>query len=432
MDQTATSEARPSRLPLGDPLRGLAAIGVVLLHAPAWALLEAKRYDLMRAPIDFRDSFGALGGHLINHANGLPLFFVLSGYLIARPFAAWAIADGPPVSIPGYLRNRALRILPAYWLVLTVIFSVEGFRGLRPSGVAQTAALWVDWYRSPFVDLLGQAWSLTVELRYYLVVPVVGLVGVALARRAGARPGVRAAIALTLLAAGALASAAALSGNSPPRDALTLRHAFYLFVPGIALAVIDALRPWDGRDPAKLRQLGLRITIAGAVLFLTVDQFELVSLGLHVWAARFLGALALAAGAGGIVAGCVVAARGGGGRWRALDHPVLHWAGTRSYSIYLWHFAVLRELSAPLRMGGHYQRSAVVLALAGLVVTFVLAEGSFRLVERPFLNRKRGYVGTTKRLRTLRSHDSPTTLPAEWMNDSAAVETTSSGSSGPP
>ncbi len=428
MDHAATGETRPSRLALGDPLRGLAAVGVLLLHAPVWALLEAKRYDLIRAPVDFRDSFGALGGHLINHVNGLPLFFVLSGYLIARPFAAWAIADGAPVSIPGYLRNRALRILPAYWLVLAVIFSVEGFRGLRPWEVAQTAALWVDWYRSPFVDLLGQAWSLTVELRYYLAVPVMSLVGVALARRAGARPRVRAAIALTLLAAGGLASAAALSEHSPLSPALTLRYAFYAFVPGIALAVIDALRPWEGRDPAKLRRLGLQIAVAGAVLFLTVDQFELASLELDIQTARFLGALALAAGAGGIVAGCVVAGWGGGGRWRALDHPVLHWAGTRSYSIYLWHFAVLRELSAPLRMGDHYRRSAVVLVLAGLVVTLVLAEGSFRLVERPFLNRKRSYVGNVKRLRTLRSRDSPTTRPAE----SAAVEIPSGEASGAP
>ncbi len=294
------------------------------------------------------------------------------------------------------------------------------------------AALWVQWYRSPFVDLLGQAWSLTVELRYYLAVPVVSLVGVALARRAGARPRVRAAIALSLLTARALASVTALSVDSPISPALALRDSFYGFVPGIALTVIGALRPWEGRNPAKLRQVGLRMAIAGAVLFLTVDQFELASLGLDIRAARFLGAFAIAAGAGGIVAGCAVAAWGGGGRWRTLDHPILHWAGTRSYSIYLWHFAVLRELSAPLRMGGHYQRSAVVLAFAGLVVTLVLAEGSFRLVERPFLNRKRGYVGTVKRLRTLRPRKSRPIGPAEWIDDSAAVETTSSGSPGAP
>ncbi|MDQ2760376.1 MAG: acyltransferase [Actinomycetota bacterium] len=426
MEQTATGGTRPARLPVGDPLRGLACLAVVVIHAAALALLEAKQYDLARPPIDFRASFGALGGHLINHLDGVPVFFALSGYLIARPFAAWAIVDGPPVSIPGYLRNRALRILPAYWLVLAVIFSVEGFRGLRPWGVAQMAVLWVDWARSPFVNLLVQAWTLTIELRYYLVLPVVGLLAVALARRSGARPGVRVAVALTLLAAGALSSAAWISGRSLLSPALTLPYPFYSFAPGIALAVIDVLRPWEGRDPAKLRRLGLQIAVAGAVLFLTVDQFELEALGVHIQTAQALGPLALAAGAGAIVAGCVVAAWGGGGRWRVLDNPVLHWAGTRSYSIYLWHIAVLTRLVGPLRMGGHYERSTVALALAGLAVTLVLAECSFRLVERPFLKRKRAYVGTVKRPRTLRSRDSPTTHPAEWTEDSAVVKTTGS------
>jgi peptidoglycan/LPS O-acetylase OafA/YrhL len=53
--------------------------------------------------------------------TGVTLFFTLSGYLLYRPIAASLLATGQVPGVRNYLRNRALRILPAYWVVLTAV-----------------------------------------------------------------------------------------------------------------------------------------------------------------------------------------------------------------------------------------------------------------------------------------------------------------------
>jgi peptidoglycan/LPS O-acetylase OafA/YrhL len=46
---------------------------------------------------------------------GVTVFFVISGFLLYRPFAAARRGAGPR-RMGDYARNRALRILPAYWV----------------------------------------------------------------------------------------------------------------------------------------------------------------------------------------------------------------------------------------------------------------------------------------------------------------------------
>ena len=94
------------RLPGIEGLRAVAASAVVLHHV--WVFDGGVR-------------IGEDGGAdviFLNLALGVTLFFALSGFLLYRPFAA-AIARAEALpSIPAYLRNRALRILPAYWVIL--------------------------------------------------------------------------------------------------------------------------------------------------------------------------------------------------------------------------------------------------------------------------------------------------------------------------
>jgi peptidoglycan/LPS O-acetylase OafA/YrhL len=60
--------------------------------------------------------FNSVGGF------GVGMFFVLSGFLLARPF--WqALDEGKPLpSLKIYALRRAARILPGFWLALTVTF----------------------------------------------------------------------------------------------------------------------------------------------------------------------------------------------------------------------------------------------------------------------------------------------------------------------
>jgi peptidoglycan/LPS O-acetylase OafA/YrhL len=93
-----------------EGLRAVAALAVLTFHV-----------------VLFSPAVGSLPLQLPHHGErvfsglrfGLTLFFVLSGFLLYRPFVAAAMAKRPLPSIRDYLRRRALRILPAYWVILS-------------------------------------------------------------------------------------------------------------------------------------------------------------------------------------------------------------------------------------------------------------------------------------------------------------------------
>src|SRR5439155_8306716 len=57
---------------------------------------------------------------------GVAIFFVISGFLLYRPFAASRAAGQPAPRTGPYAWRRVLRIVPAYWLALTVTVVVLG------------------------------------------------------------------------------------------------------------------------------------------------------------------------------------------------------------------------------------------------------------------------------------------------------------------
>ena len=97
------------RLPGIEGLRALAACSVLVYHS--WALSSPSG-----RPVDL----GIFARSVPDLAFGVTLFFALSGFLLYRPFAAAVLRAEALPSVRGYLRNRALRILPAYWIILLV------------------------------------------------------------------------------------------------------------------------------------------------------------------------------------------------------------------------------------------------------------------------------------------------------------------------
>src|SRR5699024_11002297 len=89
-------------------LRAIAALAVAGTHAFFWT---GGYTD---------DTVGRFGARL---EIGVALFFALSGYLLTRPWVRAAVRAGPGrARLPGtaeYLRRRARRILPAYWVTVT-------------------------------------------------------------------------------------------------------------------------------------------------------------------------------------------------------------------------------------------------------------------------------------------------------------------------
>jgi exopolysaccharide production protein ExoZ len=142
-------------------MRGVAACGVVLLHA---------RFT---APIDFTHSWARLG------AAGVDLFFVISGFIMA------SIKDR---STTEFLSDRFWRIMPLWWL-LSIPWLL--FANFNWATLAATLTLWPAFgeFTKP---ALGVGWTLSFEMLFYA--------SLALSMRVGAAP-ILVAFGLSLLGA---------------------------------------------------------------------------------------------------------------------------------------------------------------------------------------------------------------------------------------
>src|SRR5262245_24641419 len=115
MQWFSTRQDAERRVPGLDLLRGVAIVWVMLFHTRGMGL-----------PLDSVAAYGWMG---------VDLFFVLSGYLIGSQLLKPYLDQGR-TSLGRFYLNRALRILPAYWFVLLLYFSIPVFReaeGISPA-----------------------------------------------------------------------------------------------------------------------------------------------------------------------------------------------------------------------------------------------------------------------------------------------------------
>jgi len=158
----APAAVRDRRFPTLNAVRAIGALMVLLTHVA------------FNTGQVVRGSFGAV---LSRFDFGVALFFVLSGFLLARPFllAVARAEQGPRVA--HYLWKRALRILPLYWVVVAVALLID------PQNRDATAG---DWLRNlTFTQIYAEGlpasslthmWSLATEVAFYLLLPVLVLV----------------------------------------------------------------------------------------------------------------------------------------------------------------------------------------------------------------------------------------------------------------
>src|SRR5947209_17182952 len=104
------------RFPLFDGLRAVAALSVLVYHAGYFS--RANEGD------------GGLSPYLARLNVGVAIFFVISGFLLYRPLLAARMGVGPPVRLRDYARRRFLRIVPAYWVALSLLAVYPGLPGV--------------------------------------------------------------------------------------------------------------------------------------------------------------------------------------------------------------------------------------------------------------------------------------------------------------
>jgi acetyltransferase len=371
--------ARLGRFVAGDPLRGLAALMVFVVHA---------EFEFAFVAPGLTGIFGDLGERFLTGlAVCVYVFFVLSGYLIARPFVRAYVEGTDMPRVRPYLLNRALRILPAYWVVLTVTLAIDGSLGSSATGVAATYGLLQELFLTPARGLLLQSWTISVEAGFYLLVPAAAFGLVWLTNGLGRR-GRLAVVGAALLAAWAASVAFrhSIPATIGPFDKLQLATPAFLwsFLPGIALAALEAggAETWARRPEARL--LPTALLAISAISFVAV-----VLIGGHPVLQRTVTVAVLGtAMAGALVAAPLVQQWSGRPCWRGLDNAPLRWVGVRSYSLYLIHLGILRSLKDPaLDLVSPLGAFFLLLAI-GLPISLVLAHLSYEFVERPFLRRR--------------------------------------------
>ncbi len=383
-------DPRPAgRFLAGDPLRGLAAFGVAVYHAGTVSLFAAGHFgDLTQGwPVPF----GPLAGGVIGAAaNSVGVFFVLSGYLISRPFLA-AFADSralPPVL--AYLRNRALRIVPAYWAALALVIVVAGAQGRSWADAPRLLGFSEDWANSPIRFDLGQAWTLDIEIRYYLTVPVVAGLLFLLTRLVRGLPR-RRSTRLWLVGGAALVGAGicfAVFPRGTQEQAWTFGAQAHLLLLGVVLAAAELGGTWRWLGTRAGRRVGLAAFALGpiALVWMQYAGSPLLTLG----GLDFVRSTSLIAAVAAllVVGAPVLLQRAGAGCWRFLDNAPLRWLGARSYGFYLYQLGVLTELSYHAPSPGRFHRTFVFLVVAGFPIILGLAAVSWRLVEQPALRWK--------------------------------------------
>ncbi|HYB36165.1 MAG TPA: acyltransferase [Mycobacterium sp.] len=125
---------------------------------------------------------------------GVPIFFVLSGFLLFRPWVKSVATDGPTPSLSRYAWRRVRRIMPAYTVTVLVAYLVYQFHTAGPNpghtwiGLFRNLTLtqvYTDNYLGSYLHQgLTQMWSLAVEVAFYLVLPALAyLVLVLVCRR---------------------------------------------------------------------------------------------------------------------------------------------------------------------------------------------------------------------------------------------------------
>ncbi len=125
---------------------------------------------------------------------GVPLFFVLSGFLLFRPWVQAAVTGGPSPSVRRYAWHRVRRIMPAYIVTVLACYVIYHFRIALPNpghtwiGLLRNITLtqiYTDQYMYSYLHQgLTQMWSLAVEASFYVALPLLAyLLLVVLCRR---------------------------------------------------------------------------------------------------------------------------------------------------------------------------------------------------------------------------------------------------------
>jgi peptidoglycan/LPS O-acetylase OafA/YrhL len=374
------------RFPLFDSLRAIAALSVFAVHLPLVATMSDDHF---------------LKRYLLELNLGVAVFFLISGFLLYRPFAQARYEDDSSPPARGFATRRALRIVPAYWVALPIVVLLLGPSGesasaspvFTPSGVITYFGFLQVYDADTLLGGISAAWTLCVEVSFYAMLPLWAL----LMRRlpCGSRDRFLRTelLGLAVLFAVGFTWTAVVASNTTPTanvfvDPTQIKPWLYVlpayldhFAVGMALAVASVALAGRAGQPAPIRVIErapwLPWLVAAAAFVVTAQLSHWFE---GNWGARFLATHELqAVVALGLLLPAVFGNPDTGWVRRLLANRVLLWVGLVSYGVYLWHAAVIAEL---VDLGALDSLSDLPFTAAALALSLLAAAASFYLVER--------------------------------------------------
>ena len=349
-------------IPEIDGLRFLAIAPVVLLHLGT--NLKRTQAVVYSPPAD-QDPIGVLASH---GGVGVAIFFAISGFILAIPFAAAFMKGAEPVRLRTFYLRRLTRLEPPYLVTLIAFYllrvATQQNDALELLPHLGASALYIhNLVYGAWSTVNPVAWSLEIEVQFYLMAPLlcrVFLIESVLVRRA----------VLVVGAAGCFAMGQWVPLAALNLDKSLLSHGQY-FVPGLLFA-------------------DLFVSGAGAAARRDSVLWDLVGLGALAFLALVGDDFTLAAGTP--VASLILFFVAFRSRLlaRALKHPWTSAIGGMCYTIYLIHYPLIAAImmltarvSATTLFSVNYLIQAILVLPGVLAVSAVV----FLLLEKPCMRR---------------------------------------------
>ncbi|MBJ6727319.1 acyltransferase family protein [Geomesophilobacter sediminis] len=343
-----------------DGLRFIAIMSVVLFHLSWFITSKTGRTedaDLLAVVLSYGDI-------------GVQLFFIISGFVIALPFAKGHLGHGQVPPLKSYLLRRLTRLEPPYianllirFLLLTLVAG-ESPAQLLPHLLASVFYLHNAVYGA-MSSVNFVAWSLEIELQFYLLAPIISTVF-----RIGSKTWRRLVLVGTIVV---LSLAAQRLGGTPRFD-LSLLSSAQFFLTGFLLVDLY-LADWGERPRRSLG--GDLASLAG-------------------WGA-FCVCLGLGGNARALIAFPMFLAYLGAfrGTWsnRFFTAPPIYIIGGMCYTIYLYHYTIISALIRPLLQFGFWHLLPVwaEILIAGLIMVpliLLLSTLFFVALEKPCMKKE--------------------------------------------
>ena len=385
------------RFPLFDSLRGFAAISILFVHV---AIFTGG----------FSDTWH---GRIVSHLDiGVPFFFLLSAFLLYRPFVAARREDRSRPAFSGYAKRRFLRIAPAYWAVLLVSAAVPGMAGIISGnwwvyfGLLQNYPVYtpegtcaVDAYRCG----LPPAWSLGIEVLFYVMLPFFVVAMAWLGKRWRGSNW----LVPELTVVGLLSFVSFWIQSRVPTNDLEQIIFFspigrgWWFALGLGLAAVSVWVEERRTEPRLVTEVGRRPWVPlllALLIYLYISLFLLQPFPAAAFPLEDLSRYLAQFIAFGVIAFLVILPATFGndrmdGYRRFLRHPFPTWLGLISYGIFLWQFPVLIGVLDLGVADWWPSMQFPVVTLVTLAGTIVVAAISYYALERPLMRWGRRSVG---------------------------------------